>query len=65
MSDIKDRLGHLAVLANGPILHWPHMANVLTEAIDRIASLEAQVRFHERQANNKQRPMEHEHDTQN
>jgi hypothetical protein len=65
MSDIKDRLGHLAALANGPILHWPHMSNMLTEAIDRIASLEAQVRFHERQANNKQRPMEHEYDEKN
>jgi len=65
MTDIKDRLGRLAVLANGPTLHWPHMANVLTEAIDRIASLEARVRFHERQANNKQRPMESKHDTQN
>jgi hypothetical protein len=65
MTDIKDRLGHLAVLANGPTLHWPHMANVLTEAIDRIASLEAQVRFHERQANNKQRPMEREYDAKN
>ena len=68
MTDIKDRLKHLADLANGPTLHWPHMANVLTEAINRIASLEAKVRFHERQAvatafNNKQRPMEHEHDT--
>jgi len=65
MTDIKDRLGHLAVLAHGPILHWPHMANVLTEAIDRIASLEAKVRFYERQANNRQRPMESKHDTQN
>ena len=70
MTDIKDRLGHLAVLANGPTLHWPHMANVLTESIDRIASLEAHVRFLERQAvatafNNKQRPTEHAHDTQN
>ena len=70
MTDIKDRLGHLAVLANGPTLHWPHMANVLTEAIDRIASLEARLRFYERQAvatafNNKQRPMESKHDTQN
>ena len=65
MTDIKDRLGHLAVLANGPTLHWPHMANVLTEAIDRIASLEAHVRFYERKANNKQRPMESKHDTQN
>ena len=60
MTDIKARLKHLADLANGPILHWPHLANVATEARDRIASLEAQVRFHERQANNKQRPMEHE-----
>jgi len=68
MSDLKARLGHLAALASGPVLHWPHMANVLTDAIDRIASLEAHVRFHERQAvatafNNKQRPTEHEHDT--
>ena len=70
MTDIKDRLGHLSVLANGPTLHWPHMANVLTEAIDRIASLEAHVRFYERKAvdpvpHNKRSPMEHEHDTQN
>ena len=65
MTDIKDRLGHLAVLANGPTLHWPHMADVLTEAIDRIASLEARVRFYERKANTKQRPMENRHDTQN
>jgi hypothetical protein len=65
MSDIKTRLTHLAVLANGPTLHWPHMANVLTEAVSRIASLEAHVRFYERQANNKQRPTEHAHDTQN
>jgi len=64
MTDIKARLTHLADLANGPTLHWPHMANVLTEAANRIASLEARVRFHERQANNKQKPMEHEHDTQ-
>ena len=63
MSDIKNRLTHLAVLARGPTLHWPHMANVLTEAINRIASLEAKVRFHERQANSKQKPTEHEHDT--
>ena len=67
MSDIKARLGHLAVLAHGPVLHWPHMANVLTEAIDRIASLEAHVRFYERKAvdpvpNNKRSPMEHERD---
>ena len=67
MTDIKSRLEHLADLANGPTLHWPHMANVLTEAANRIASLEAQVKFHERQAvatafNNKQRPTEHEHD---
>ena len=68
MSDIKARLGHLADLANGPTLHWPHMASVLTEAANRIASLEAHVRFHERQAvdpvpHNKRSPMEHEHDT--
>jgi len=62
MTDIKDRLGHLAGLANGPTLHWPHMANVLTEAANRIASLEAKVRFYERQTNSKQRPTEHEHD---
>ena len=48
MTDIKDRLGHLAVLAHGPILNWPHLADVTTEAIDRIASLEAHVRFLER-----------------
>jgi hypothetical protein len=65
MTDIKDRLTYLADLANGPALHWPHMANVLTEAIDRIASLEARVRFYERQANNKQRPTEHEYDEKN
>jgi len=70
MTDLKDRLGHLATLANGPILNWPHLADVATTAIDRIASLEAQVKFHERQAvatafNNKRSPMEHEHDTQN
>jgi len=69
MTDIKVRLGHLADLANGPTLHWPHMANVLTAAIDRIASLEARVRFYERQAvnpapNNKQKTTENEHDTQ-
>jgi len=67
MSDLKARLGHLAALASGPVLHWPHMANVLTDAIDRIASLEAHVRFLERKAvdpvpNNKRSPMEHEHD---
>jgi len=67
MTDIKARLTHLADLANGPTLHWPHMANVLTEAIDRIASLEAHVRFLERKAvdpvpNNKRSPMEHERD---
>jgi hypothetical protein len=64
MSDIKTRLDKLADLACGPTLHWPHMAKVLAEAANRIASLEAQVRFHERQANNKQKPMEHAHDTQ-
>jgi hypothetical protein len=67
MTDIKARLTHLAALAHGPILHWPHMANVLTDAIDRIASLEAHVRFLERKAvdpvpNNKRSPMEHERD---
>ena len=65
MTDIKARLEHLAALANGPILHWPHLTDVATEARDRIASMEAQVRFHERQANNKQKPMEHEHDEKN
>ena len=70
MTDIKDRLGHLAALAHGPTLHWPHMANLLTEAIDRIASLEAKVRFYERMAmwpidpNSKQKPTENKHDTQ-
>jgi len=70
MTDIKVRLTRLADLASGPTLHWPHMANVLTEAIDRIASLEAKVRFYERMAmwpidpNNKQKTTEHEHDTQ-
>lgn len=48
MTDIKDRLGHLAVLAHGPILHWPHLAEVTTDAAARIASLEAKVRFYER-----------------
>jgi hypothetical protein len=48
MSDIKARLGHLAVLANGPILNWPHLAEVTTDAAARIASLEAKVRFYER-----------------
>ena len=70
MTDLKDRLGHLAALANGPTLHWPHLADVATEAANRIASLEAHVRFLERHAvatafNNKQRPTEHAHDTQN
>ena len=67
MTDIKDRLGHLAVLAHGPIMNWPHLADVATAAIDRIASLEAHVRFLERKAvdpvpYNKRSPMEHEHD---
>ena len=67
MTDIKSRLGHLAVLAHGPIMNWQHLADVATEAIDRIASLEAHVRFLERKAvdpvpNNKQTKMEHEHD---
>lgn len=67
MSDIKTRLDKLADLACGPTLHWPHMAKVLAEAIDRIASLEAHVRFLERKAvdpvpNHKRSPMEHEHD---
>lgn len=52
MTDIKSRLGHLAVLANGPILNWPHLADVATTAIDRIAALEAQVRFYERKVVN-------------
>ena len=68
MTDIKSRLEHLADLANGPTLHWPHLANVTHEAIGRIASLEAHVRFLERKAvdpvpHNKRSPMEHEHDT--
>ena len=67
MTDIKSRLGHLAVLANGPMMNWPHLADVATEAADRISSLEAHVRFLERKAvnpvpNNKRSPMEHEHD---
>lgn len=71
MSDIKDSLAHLASLADGPTLHWPHMTDVLTEARNRIASLEAQVRFYERMAmwpinpETKQRPMEHEHNEKN
>ena len=52
MTDIKSRLGHLAVLANGPILNWPHLAEVTTDAAARIASLEAQVRFYERTLRN-------------
>ena len=52
MTDIKDRLGHLAVLAHGPVLNWPHLADVATDAIDRIASLEAKVRFYERKVMN-------------
>jgi hypothetical protein len=67
MSDLKDRLGHIAFLASGPTLNWPHLAAVATEAANRIASLEAHVRFLERKAvdpvpNNKRSPMEHEHD---
>ena len=67
MTDIKARLARLAVLANGPVLNWPHLADVATGGIDRIASLEAHVRFLERKAvdpvpNNKRSPMEHEHD---
>ena len=70
MTDIKARLGHLAVLAHGPIMNWPHLADVATTAIDRIASLEAHVRFLERQAvatafNNKRSPTEHEYDAKN
>ena len=52
MTDIKDRLNRLAVLAHGPIMNWPHLADVTTEAIDRIASLEAKVRFYERKVMN-------------
>ena len=52
MTDIKDRLNHLAFLASGPTLNWPHLADVATAAIDRIASLEAQVRFYERKVVN-------------
>ena len=67
MTDIKSRLGHIASLAHGPILNWPHLADVTHEAIGRIAMLEAHVRFLERKAvdpvpNNKRSPMEHEHD---
>ena len=67
MTDIKARLARLAILAHGPIMNWPHLADVATEAIDRIASLEAHVRFLERKAvdpvpNHKRSPMEHEHD---
>jgi hypothetical protein len=67
MTDIKSRLGHLAVLANGPILNWTHLSDVATEAIDWIESLEARVSFLERKAvdtvpNNKRSPMEHDHD---
>jgi hypothetical protein len=48
-------------------MNWPHLADVATTAIDRIASLEAHVRFLERKAvdpvpNNKRSPMEHERD---
>ena len=52
MTDIKLRLGHLAVLAHGPMLNWPHLQRVATDATDRIASLEAQVRFYERTLRN-------------
>ena len=67
MTDIKSRLNRLAVLAHGPVLNWPHLTDVACEAIDRIVSLEAHVRFLERKAvdpvpNNKRSPMEHEHD---
>jgi hypothetical protein len=69
MTDIKARLGHLADIASGPIMNWPHLADVATEAVSRIASLEAHVRFYERKAvdpvpHNKRSPMEHEHDTE-
>ena len=67
MNDIKAHLANLANLARGPVLNWPHLADVATDAIDRIASLEAHVRFLERKAvdpvpNNKRSPMEHERD---
>ena len=67
MTDIKARLANLAVLANGPMMNWPHVQRVATEAAGKIASLEAHVRFLERKAvdpapNNKRSPMEHEHD---
>ena len=52
MTDIKDRLNRLAVLAHGPMMNWPHLADVATDAIDRIASLEAKVRFYERKVVN-------------
>ena len=52
MTDIKDRLNHLAFLASGPTLNWPHLAEVTTDAAARIASLEAQVRFYERTLRN-------------
>lgn len=52
MTDTKARLGHLAVLAHGPVLNWPHLADVAADAIDRIASLEAKVRFYERKVMN-------------
>ena len=67
MTDIKLRLARLAVLAHGPIMSWPHLADVATEAAGRISSLESRVRFLERKAvdpvpKNKRSPMEHEHD---
>jgi len=67
MADIKSHLANLANLARGPMMNWPHLQRVATDAIDRIASLEAHVRFLERKAvdpvpNHKRSPMEHEHD---
>ena len=52
MTNIKPRLHHLANLARGPVLNWPHLADVATDAINRISSLEAQVRFYERKVVN-------------
>ena len=39
MTDIKSRLGHIAALASGPILNWPHLADVATEAAERLLEL--------------------------
>ena len=52
MTDIKAHLANLAKLASGPMMNWPHLQRVATEAIDRISSLEAQVRFYERKVVN-------------